>query len=105
MAIDVFTDTPIRLSDVPALPIVPRRRGKKLHLATVHRWASPHGVRGVRLETIVCGGALCTSAAAVALFFERLTAARNGEPVPVRTRRQRERAIKQAEQVLTEAGI
>lgn len=43
----------VPVQEVPNL--LPRRRGKKVHLATVHRWIHK-GVRGRRLPSIVIGG-------------------------------------------------
>ncbi len=54
--------------------IWPRRRGgKRVHYATLHRWAM-RGCRGVKLETVRVGGTLCTSEAAVVRFMERCSA-------------------------------
>jgi hypothetical protein len=59
---------------VEATKFVPRRRrGRKPHVSTLYRWASPRGHRGVRLETIRVGGSLCTSIEALQRFFDRLT--------------------------------
>lgn len=61
---------------VEATKFVPRRRrGRKPHVSTLYRWASPRGHRGVRLETIRVGGSLCTSAESLQRFFDRLTSA------------------------------
>jgi hypothetical protein len=49
-----------------------RSGGKRPHPATVYRWAK-QGVRGVKLESIRCGGSLCTSAEALQRFCEALT--------------------------------
>ena len=44
------------LTQVPKLGVIPeRRRGTKLSLRTVYRWALT-GANGVRLETILVGG-------------------------------------------------
>jgi hypothetical protein len=75
--IDAFSEALIRLSDVPGL--VPGRQGKPVHIATVHRWAS-EGLRGVTLETIAAGGAVCTSRSALQRFFEAVSAARRTRP-------------------------
>lgn len=64
--------------------------------ATWWRWWRK-GVKGIRLRTLVCGGRRYTTRAAVEEFISRLTAASNGEPTPIRTPRQRRRAIKNAE--------
>ena len=41
-----------------------RRSGRGLHLCTVHRWAS-RGLKGIRLESIQCGGTRFTSVEAL----------------------------------------
>ena len=72
MAIDLSSELPVPLSDVPSLPCIPRRRGgRKLHRSTPFRWAHA-GVKGVHLEVIRVGGTLCTSVAALQRFFEQL---------------------------------
>jgi hypothetical protein len=63
------------------------------------------GVRGVRLETIMRGGVRFTSTEAIQRFFDRSTAAADGEPAPARTPAQRQKAIDRAEAELTAAGI
>jgi hypothetical protein len=74
------------------------------HIATVYRWFQ-HGVRGIRLETVLLGGRRFTSHEALQRFTERLTAAAAGEPVPARTLKQREAAMQRAEAELAKAGI
>ncbi len=54
------------------------------NIATLWRWRT-HGVRGVKLETILVGGRRYTSQEALERFSERITAAANGEPSPHRT--------------------
>ncbi len=49
------------------------RNGKRLHVATLHRWAGC-GLRGVVLDTIRVGGRRYTSTEALQRFFDRLTA-------------------------------
>jgi hypothetical protein len=62
------------LSLADAVTVLPRRRGgRKVHIATLYRWADP-GLRGVRLETLRVGGTLCTSRQALQRFFDRLSA-------------------------------
>jgi hypothetical protein len=66
-------DEVIPLSQVPDLPFIPgRRRGRKLHPATVFRWAQ-HGVRGVKLATLQYGGTKVTTLTALTDFFSRLS--------------------------------
>jgi hypothetical protein len=103
MCIDLKTERPIPLSDIPDLPFLPRRRrGKKLSKATVFRWANP-GVRGARLEVIRVGNMLCTSLPALQRFFERLA---QREPTPPGSlREQRDRDLARVEEQLDQAGI
>ena len=90
MAIDISCETLLSLPDAArALP-------KRPHISTLHRWRL-RGVRGVKLETCLIGGRRYTSREAVERFSTATTAAANGEPLPVRTPRQRQRSIKQAE--------
>jgi hypothetical protein len=80
---------------------VPNRRGKRgINCATVWRWTMKDNKYGVRLESVVIGGVRMSSREALARYIERTTAAANGEPVPVRTSRQREAAIRAAEREL-----
>lgn len=58
-----------------------RRRGKRPHVATLHRWASA-GCSGVRLETVSVGATRCTSHEAIVRFLEGVTRARSGAGVP-----------------------
>jgi Protein of unknown function (DUF1580) len=75
MPIDLKYERLIRFADVPALSNLPlRRKGARLHLATIHRWRKP-GVHGVCLEAVRCGGVWCTSVEALQRFFDRLACA------------------------------
>ena len=51
--------------------------GRRPHLATVHKWAM-HGVRGVKLESLVIGGRRVTTAAAVERFVLATSEATSG---------------------------
>ena len=63
MAIDPFRE------DVFSLKEAARRvKGRKLHVATIWRWATK-GLRGRKLETIPIGGVRCTTEAAMRQFF------------------------------------
>jgi hypothetical protein len=56
-----------------AVKIVPRRRrGKRVHVGTLHRWRS-RGLKGIRLPALRVGGVWMTSAAALNWFFQRLS--------------------------------
>lgn len=63
-------DDLIPLSEVPG--ILPRRRGRRLHLSSIYRWAQ-HGVRGVRLEVVRVGGVAYTSRQALDDFVQSLS--------------------------------
>jgi hypothetical protein len=89
-----------------------RRRGRRIHLSTFHRWATV-GCRGIVLESIQVGGTRCTSREALQRFFERLSesrqagAVKTGQtgPIPVRrTVAQRQRASAEAGRKLAEMG-
>ena len=95
MSIDLTTETPITLAK--AAQTLP---GGAVHVSTIHRWRMK-GVRGVRLETFLRGGIRYTTDEAIERFFAATTAAADGDATPVRTSRQRERAIEQAERELS----
>ncbi len=79
------------------------RGGKKVHVATIHRWAA---AEKDPLEWVLMGGVKMTSIEALQRFFERRTLAKNPRAVEsIRTPRQREAAIRAAEKELAEAGI
>lgn len=102
--IDLQTETPIYLADVPAyLPKHPTS-GKRVHINAIYRWVRA-GVRGVKLETIAIGGTLATSVQAVQRFCDACTAAKLGTLPAPRTNRQRQAAIEKAERDLQAAGI
>lgn len=63
--IDLQKEVAITLRE--ALELLPRRHGKKIHYATIHRWATK-GTRGRVLETWRLGGLIFTSAAALNRF-------------------------------------
>lgn len=79
------------------------RAGKPVHVATIHRWASPGGLQGVRLETIKIGGVRYTSAEALERFIAKCSAD-DARQEPQSTR-QRQRAIATAAAELERAGI
>ncbi len=106
MSIDISCETPISFSQAAKLPNLPiRRGGKRPHPATIWRWAL-HGVRGIKLESIMCGAVRCTSAEALQRFFDRLTAQSEGDPPPAPVlSRAKQREIERAERILDAAGI
>jgi hypothetical protein len=72
MAANLLDETSLTLTDAAkALP--PLRCGKRVHLATLHRWVQK-GVRGVRLEAVRLGRTVVTSREALQRFSERLCA-------------------------------
>jgi len=99
MSIDLATETPIAFAEAArTLP------GGAVHVSTIHRWRLK-GCRGVRLETFLRGGVRHTTREAIERFFAATTAAADGDATPVRTSRQRDRDISQAEAELEAAGI
>jgi hypothetical protein len=71
---------------------------------TLHRWRLK-GRFGIRLQTFLRGGRRYTTAEAVELFFEQITAAADGDRPPCRTVRQREREIAAADSRLEADGL
>lgn len=100
MCIDIDIDRERLLTISAAAKSLPHRP----HVATVWRWVQS-GCRGTKLETILIGGRRYTSEEALQRFIERTTAAANGETIPTRTAKQREKAIAAAERELAAAGI
>lgn len=96
MAIDLTIEEPILLAD--AAKLLPNRP----HLSTLWRWFQ-RGVKGHRLETLVVGGKRYTSREALQRFADRLTTS-TAAPIAVRTPRQRQREIEQAEAELAKSG-
>jgi hypothetical protein len=107
--IDLATETPIYLADVPQYCPRHPRSGKRVAKQAIYRWVR-HGVHGVRLEAISIGGTLATSVQALQRFCDACTAAKglgmDAQPAATtRTSRQRQRAIEAAERELAESGI
>ncbi|CAK9037563.1 Uncharacterized protein SCF082_LOCUS22241 [Durusdinium trenchii] len=63
---------------------------------TAWRW-STRGLHGIVLETFCVGKKRMTTEQAWERFVERTTAKANGDPIPTRTAKQKERAIDAAE--------
>ncbi len=58
-----------QLLSIPEVPeFLPSRRGKRLHISTVYRWALK-GVRGKVLESTMLGGVRYTSLEAIQRFM------------------------------------
>jgi hypothetical protein len=107
MAIDVLTEDVRSFSEWTKAKVLPvRRRGSRVNLATLYRWAQ-RGVRGVRLESVMVGAVRCTSAEALQRFFEILTAQADGQAATpdVRTPTQRRRAANRAARELEREGV
>ena len=68
--IDIAHETTISFSE--AADSLPTRRGRKPHIASIHRWAT-RGFNGVCLEYLKLGGQRITSVEAVQRFLDRLT--------------------------------
>jgi hypothetical protein len=70
---DLFSEGLASLAEATKWREWPRRRaGKRPHISCLIRWVKD-GVRGVKLETVRCGGTLCTSKPAVGRFLQRLS--------------------------------
>ena len=69
------------------------------HISTLHRWRT-RGVHGVKLATVKIGGRRMVEASSLDQFCEAVTCASDGQPKPIRTSRQRQRAIEAAEKEL-----
>src|ERR1700681_3358370 len=89
--LDLVREHPLPLSAVPKLPWIPRRRGgRRLHVATVHRWCT-RGIRGKRLEYVQLPDGRITTEEAVLRFFQSLTKAE--VPLQVQPNKQRRQEI------------
>ena len=96
--IDIRTETVVPIAEAP------QHTPGHPSLATVWRWVL-NGTRAGKLESILIGGRRFTSVEAIQRFAQQSTAAADGDATPVRTSRQRDRAIEQAERQLDAAGI
>lgn len=93
MSIEISSETLL------TVPQAAQRLPGQPHISSLHRWRS-HGVRGVKLETVLIGGRRFTSVEALERFAARTTAAAEGQPLPIRSSKERERAIQRAEKGL-----
>ena len=94
--IDIANETIVPIAEAPQH--IPGRPS----LATVWRWVL-NGTRAGKLESCRIGGRRFTSLESIQRFAQQSTAL--ADAAPVRTSRQRERAIEQAERELEQAGI
>ena len=74
--IDPTTETLLTIKQVARL--FPGRSGKGMSVASVWRWMSGRGRRGVVLESIVVGGSRYISKEAACRFTQQI----NAQPVP-----------------------
>lgn len=95
----------VPLSQVPDLPWIPRRRrGRKLHAATVFRWCQK-GVKGVKLECWQFAGTKVTTVAALHRFFDELSAKDTSGAIDVPKLSAERASIEWAENQLDKIGI
>ncbi|GMV83918.1 MAG: hypothetical protein AMXMBFR7_51020 [Planctomycetota bacterium] len=111
MPIDTTSEDLLSLTD--ASKALPKLDGKRAHVSTLWRWCRK-GVRGVQLEYVRFGNRICTSREALDRFANRLAEADKlpREPRPytrrlpgTRSAKEREVAIRQAEEDLRRHGI
>ncbi len=96
MSIDVDAEDLIPLCEArTAFP-----GGKRLSLATLHRWRL-HGVRGTKLETCLVGGLRYTSRQSIQRFVANQNATES--PAPSFTPSQRQKQAEVANRLLAEA--
>ena len=76
----------------------------RVHLSTLHR-RRLRGVHGVKLATVKIGVRRMVAADDLQRFIEAVTFAADGLPQPIRTARQRQRAIEAAEKELAREGV
>src|SRR4051812_22603726 len=105
--IDTIAERVFPLDQIPP-EMIPGRDGKPVRNVTRGLWHR-RGVRGVRLETVMWGGGRCTSLEALARFYEAVSQAkalgnRRPQAIATRTRRQRDRAVREAIDVCRKRG-
>ncbi len=105
MSIDIRAEQLIDLDE--AAKLFPGRDGGTIHPLTVGLYAR-RGKKGIRLETVLAGPRRCTSIEAVGRFIEAVTAVANGErpvqAIATRTRRQKNKAVRDSVAELEAAG-
>src|SRR6185295_13684213 len=99
--IDIHSEKLVRFHDARKLTWLKGRRGGRLDISTLRRWAS-RGIRGAILETVRLGGSVYTTEEAVERFVCALSTPGQIASQPD-GRRLRELAT--ANQQLDEAGI
>ena len=68
---DILSETAIPIAEAP------KHTPGRPHSATIWRWWQK-GIKGIKLETYLCGGRRFTSKEAIERFIRGTTAARNG---------------------------
>lgn len=94
--IDPATESLIRFQEAG------RHIPSKPSVCALHRWRL-NGVRGTKLETLLCGGVRFTSTEAISRFIAAQN--RDEPPTPAITAKQRRQQAEAANRVLQEAGI
>ena len=74
--IDLQNEIPIRFSEIPAW--CESTLGTRINRSTCHRWRT-RGARGVKLETVLVGGARYTTVEAIERFFASATLVADGD--------------------------
>ncbi|MBE7462886.1 MAG: DUF1580 domain-containing protein [Planctomycetes bacterium] len=89
---------------------LPPLDGRRLHVATLHRWAR-RGVRGIKLEVRALGGRYCTSIEALDRFGKALAdlppqaPKRRFAPTAARTDARRERDLARVDEAAKAEGL
>ena len=78
--------------------------GRRPNVATIWRWRQ-RGVAGVRLRVHHVGGRVFVSLADLELFFEQVAAVKEGGVAPLRSQKERIKAIEAAERELLADGM
>ena len=95
-------DALISIANATMLDWMPRKNGRPLHVATLHRWAT-RGIGGVRLHTVKVGRTTCVTIEELCRFFKALSEADLRKVQPIArpaTSLERERAAQRARQIL-----
>ncbi|WP_254508942.1 DUF1580 domain-containing protein [Anatilimnocola floriformis] len=79
MPSDLLNETLVTFAEV-AKRIPSRRRGRPVHISSIHRYRSP-GIDDVKLEAVRVGGTWMTSLEAFSRFCAALTAAKGGSGI------------------------
>ena len=94
------------LENETVIPFKEARSGfpgrKRVALQTLHRWRL-HGVRGVKLETVLIGGLRCTSREAISRFISNQN--RVEQCTPSITPKQKQKQAETTDHLLEEAGL